>query len=149
MPGCGWLFFYSVFARAVRLLIEKDPRWIWGYAAVPFFSYACLFAQLNISGFAGTLFGLRSPDQRLWLFAVQFFIFALVSVLHLKNAKPSQPDFFWMWSRFFMHGYFLICFFIFDIYRSVPLLGVTVFLILAGEILIGRFFYAERKLVHA
>ena len=144
-------FFYSVFARAVRILAAKDRRWVWAYFAVPFFSYAGLFAQINLLGFAGKLFGLSSQKGRLVLFAVQFFIFCFIVGLsspqvlsgdprlgpRLKISGMTEDAGFWMAGRFIIHFYFLICFFLFGIYRETPLLGPVAVLILAGEIFLA------------
>ncbi len=127
-------FFFSVFARSVRGLCAKRPGAAWLYLAVPFAAYIFLFIQLNLAGFAGRFFGLRTPNQRLWLFAAQFIPFLALVLYHLRKAAPLwRPSRFWAASRFFIHGYFLACFFIFGIYRDAPLLGPIAFAVLAVE----------------
>lgn len=138
-------FFYSVFARAVRLLADKNKIWNAAYLAVPLCSYLFLFIQLQIAGKAGLWLGLRTPDQRLWLFAAQFLVFAFISVYHLYQAKAAAvPPALWTGSRFFMHAYFIVCYFIFGIYRTAPALGWIAAAVLAGEaVFMGKVFKKE------
>lgn len=128
-------FFYSVLARAVRALIEKDRRWTAAYIAVPFISYILLFVQLHVAGWAGRMAGLATANQRLWLFAAQFGVFLLISGFHLaKNANPLPPAFFWTAARFFMHVYFIICYFLFGFHHQTPSLGWIAAAVLAAEL---------------
>ncbi len=130
-------FFFSVLARAVRHLISQNPKWIAAYLAVPFISYAGLYVQLNLIGFAGKVFGLTSQNQRLILFAFQFIIFLIIVAANwgrrLLSTDHLSPV--WLISRLVIHLYFLIGFFAFGIFRGIPILGVIAVLILAAEVL--------------
>lgn len=139
-------FFYSVFARRVRLAVEKNEKAFWYYLLVPHISYVFLWCQLHIAGFAGRMFNLQTPGERLWLFAAQFVVFAFLSVYHLlqpREVRAVSP--FWMFGRYLIHLFFLACFFIFDIYRSAPWVGVIAVLVLCGEWFGKRFILSANK----
>ena len=133
-------FFYSIFARAVRLCLEKDKNAVSIYLLVPHAAYIFLWCQLYIAGFAGSVFHLVTPNQKLWLFAAQFAVFSFLSFYHLAQPRQvKKVDPFWLWSRYTLHGYFLICFFIFGFYRTAPWLGAIAVAVFAAEILGKRF----------
>ncbi len=131
-------FFFSVLARYVR---TRGPRSVWLYLLVPPAAYLLLFIQLHLAGYLGAFLGLKTPNQRLWLFALQFLPFAVLVVYHLRQAVPvSRPALFWKVSRFFMHGYFGVSFIVLGFYRDTPLLAPVILAVLAGEFLIFKFF---------
>ena len=141
-------FLFSVLARIVRQLMSRDKRWIWAYAAVPPLAYLGLFLQLNFLGWFAGAVGLGSQQGRLVIFAAQFFVFLFITVFHWKSSRPVRvPSFLWTGSRYFMHIYFLVCFFIYKIYVDVPALGLVALAVLVGEFWILRDF--KRKLAVA
>lgn len=139
-------FFYSVFARRVRLMAEGNKKAVWLYLLVPHLAYFLLWCQLHIAGFAGRVFNLETPGEKLWLFAAQFGVFAFLSFYHLAQARQTRAvSGFWILSRYFIHVYFLVCFFVFEIYRSAPWVGVIAALVLAGEWIGKRFVLPSNK----
>ena len=143
-------FFYSVFARAVRRLTDENKNAVSIYWLVPHAAYIFLWCQLHIAGFAGAVFHLRTPNEKLWLFAAQFSVFAFLSFYHLAQPRTSSPvSIFWGLSRFVIHLYFIISFFVLEIYRTAPWVGVLAAAVLAGEIFGKRFiFCVNRKAAH-
>jgi hypothetical protein len=144
----AWLwvaFFFSVLARAVRLLAARNKAWNLAYLAVPPAAYTLLFAELQIAGFVGKLAGLHTPNSRLWLFAVQFAVFAIITFWNWKDARPQErPARIWFFSRFFIHAYFLAAFFIFGVFREAPVLGAVALVVLAGDIAVKFYFSKVR-----
>ncbi len=139
-------FFYSVFARAVRQLSENHKNAVSIYWLVPHAAYIFLWCQLHIAGFAGSLFNLKTPNEKLWLFAAQFAVFSFLSFYHLAQPRVTlKISKFWIFSRYTMHGYFLISFFVFGIYRTAPWVGMIAAIVLAGEILGQRLILAGNK----
>ncbi len=129
-------FLYSALARIVRALWTKDKRWSWGYLAIPPLAYAGLFLELNLLGWIGRVTGLVSQSGRLLIFAVQFLIFGIVVAANWKNrdSLPQKVAPVWRVSRLTIHLYFLAAFFVFGIFRTIPILGAVSLLILSGEI---------------
>ena len=138
-------FFYSVFARMLRLLLEKDKRWTGLYAAIPFICYVFLFLQLNLIGFAGRLLGLTTPNQRLWLFAAQFLVFLIVAAVSWPRRASAQKGIapLWIGSRAAIHLFFLFLFFHAGIYRTLPVLGLVSGFVMAVD------FIFLKKVCHA
>ena len=135
-------FFYSAFARIVRRLLKKDSKWMWAYAALPLAAYAGLWFALVSIGWAGKSLGFASQKERLVIFAVQFMIFIFVAGqgwIRREVAGGAFPPIWW-WSRLAIHFYFILAFFLFGIFKSLPILGVLSFFILAGEFAIHSLF---------
>lgn len=141
-------FFYSVFARTLRQLSAKDKRWIAAYFFIPIACYILLFLQLNLLGFAGKMLGLTTPNQKLWLFALHFVVFSIITAVNWPK-KGNVPDHriapLWLWSRGLIHGFFLFLFFHAGIYRTMPLLGLVAMAVMALDgIVISRIRWSHR-----
>ena len=133
-------FWYSALARILRRLTSKSQHWKWGYLILPIFSYAGLFASMNFVGGLGRILGLTTHAERLCLFWVQFFIFVLMVLAGglKRREKGERVAAVWWWGRYSIHLYFLCAFFLFGIYRDIPILGGVAFLTLAGEFALKR-----------
>jgi len=119
-------FFYSALARVLRHLIEHNDKWKWGYVPLPAFAYAGLFVSMNTVGWLGETLGLRSQAERLYIFWSQFVAFLVVVLLAWRHRKSEHGRIapVWIWSRAAIHLYFILAFFLFGIFREMPVLGV-------------------------
>ena len=133
-------FFYSFWARAVRLREDRNKTWRWAYLILPFLSYAGLFLAMVSLGWIGKVLGFTSHSQRLWIFWAQFLIFAAVVAagFAFKTKSDEKIAPIWFWGRLAVQVYFLFAFFYFGMFRAIPILGVIAILLLAGEFAFKR-----------
>jgi HEPN domain-containing protein len=140
-------FFFSLFARLIRFLLTKNRVWGLGYLGIPFLAYLGLFFAMLSLGAVGRLSGFVTQRERLVLFGIQFLFFILIVLWGLKKRVPQREPLasLWFWSRVAVHLYFLLAFFIFGVFRNVPILGGISAVILAGEFLLHRRFERPPK----
>lgn len=126
---CAWMWvaaWYGGFTRFVRERIERRGEPIWHYGLIPLFAYAGLFSSLFVAGAIGTLCGLETPNERLWLFAGHVLAFLLIvgyapsnkPALHGSGHVPRSLS----WSRWLMHGGFFVILCASSVWRHVPAL---------------------------
>ncbi|MBI4431499.1 MAG: carotenoid biosynthesis protein [Candidatus Omnitrophica bacterium] len=138
-----WVAFsYSMLARIVRFLIQKNERWKWAYIPLPILAYSGLFFTMSSFGGIANALGLKTQNERLIIFWVLFLIFLFAVLIFWKCRKgrsESLPSV-WPQSRLLIHAYFLAAFFIGGMYRKLPLLGMIAAAVLALEVLFLRTF---------
>jgi len=138
-----WVAFcYSMLARVVRHLTKRDKKWALLYLVLPIFAYGGLFVAMKSVGLLGLWLGLQTHNERLLLFWAQFVIFVLVlfSAWRYRRAEGARVPPVWLWSRYLIHGYFLAGYFLFALFREVPLLGLIGVAVLLIELSFLRAF---------
>jgi hypothetical protein len=128
---CAWMwvaFWYSLGTRLVRRAVARGAT-PWLSAAVPPVAYAGLFVSLTTLGAVGSWLGLETADQRLGTFAVHVVGFMAVLAAALRQGRrpgsPVPPSL--VWTRWLIHGAFLILLLATGMHRRVPgLAAVTV-----------------------
>lgn len=129
---CAWMFvagWYGGVMRLVRRRAAQNSEPSWHRWLVPPFAYAGLFGSLFAIGTLGQWLGLKTPDQRLWLFAGQSALcLGLVALASARSAAAPAvriaPSL--VWSRWAMHGSFAMVLIAGGIWRRIPvLLGVS------------------------
>ncbi len=127
---CAWMWvavWYSGVTRFVRGRIEKRGEPSWHRWLVPVVAYPGLLASLIAIGFLGDSIGLRTPNQRLWLFAMHGVVFSLLVAYAARQRRaavssPLSPSL--LWSRWVMHGSFLLLWACVPEIRTVKGLGL-------------------------
>lgn len=134
-PGnlCAWMFvaaWYGGVLRLVRYRAQKQNEPSWHRWLVPVVAYAGLCACLLMLGFLEQAFGLKTQQQRLWLFALQAALFLLVVAWAGFRRKmhpgasdvPSSLNI----NRWLMHASFFLLLWISGIAWKTPgLIGVS------------------------
>ena len=126
---CAWMWvaaWYGGFTRLVRARVEHRGEPKWHYALIPLFAYAGMGTSLVVTGTAGRWCGLETPNQRLWLFVIQALAFLLI-VGYASSHRPAlsgkDPALMSLtWSRWLMHGGFLVVLFASSVWHQVPIL---------------------------
>ena len=126
---CAWMWVAAWYGGLTRLVRERsesrgEPRW--HSVLIPPFSFAGLFASLLVSGRVGSWIGLNTPNERLWLFAVQVLVFLLI-VVYAGSRDRAMPErcclpMSLIWSRWLMHGSFFLILWTSGIWRRIPVL---------------------------
>lgn len=131
-----WVAFsYSALARVLRNLIQKNKNGRWVYLFLPALAYVSLFVTMSSVGTLGRWAGLRTQNERLWIFWIQFILFALIVLASWKKSErnPTPIHKIWMRSRFLIHIYFIAAYFFTGMYGEAPAVGVIAFAILILE----------------
>ncbi len=128
---CAWMWvaaWYGGITRLVRWRIDArgEPRWHrW---LIPIVAYTGLFASLFAIGITGEFLGLKTPNQKLWLFAAHVIGFgAVVGAARRHRRAPGPPILSSLvWNRWLIHLAFFALLTAGGIWRHTPaLLGVS------------------------
>jgi hypothetical protein len=107
---CAWMwvaFWYSAVTRLVRARIARGEP-IWHRWLIPIVAYTGLFASLYAIGITGAALGLKTPDQKLWYFAVHVAVFLIVVAIAWRHRRPDGSPVLrsFAWNRRLIHAAF-------------------------------------------
>ena len=131
---CAWMWVAAWYGAATRLVRDRisrrgEPRW--HRLLIPLVAYAGLLACLLGIGASGQWLGLRSQEQRLWLFAIQAAGFAGLVGFGARYAERrslhrcSQLLSSLRWNRWLIHLSFFSILWLSGLWREIPALLIV------------------------